>query len=44
MSDNDHDPVPYSAFNDEIADNCAVCGLAVTSNGKRHGTDEDEED
>jgi hypothetical protein len=37
---NDHAPVPESAFGDEVADNCAQCGLAVTSDGTRHGTDE----
>ena len=32
-ADADHAAVPTSA------DNCAVCGLATTSDGKRHGFD-----
>lgn len=40
--DEDHDPEPESAFGDELSDNCAICGLATTSDGKRHGTDEDQ--
>jgi len=36
-ADADHAPVAESAFGDGIADNCRVCGLAVTSDGKRHG-------
>lgn len=38
-ADIDHEPVPESAYSDEISDNCAKCGLATTSDGKHHGFD-----
>jgi hypothetical protein len=37
-ADADHTPVVI--FDGGIADNCETCGLAVTSNGERHGWDE----
>jgi hypothetical protein len=40
-ADKDHAPVGESAYGDEISDNCGVCGLAVTSDGKHHGFDND---
>lgn len=38
-ADADHPVAPDSAFSDELSDNCATCGLASTSDGKRHGFD-----
>lgn len=37
-ADADHKVVPESPTEDGVADNC-VCGLAITSDGKRHGFD-----
>lgn len=38
-ADADHTPVGRSAHNDDTPDVCAQCGLAVTSDGRRHGHD-----
>lgn len=38
-ADEDHIPDPVSEYDDDTFDNCQRCGLAVTSDGKRHGTD-----
>lgn len=39
-ADADHRPDPESDYGDHIYDGCRVCGLAVTSDGTRHGWDE----
>ena len=39
QADADHAVVPESGHSDEISDNCKVCGLATTSDGKHHGFD-----
>lgn len=38
-ADQDHTPDPVSEYGDDTFDNCRICGLCVTSDGKRHGTD-----
>lgn len=40
-AEEDHKPIPESAFGDDIPDNCTICGLAVTPDGQRHGYDKD---
>lgn len=40
-ADRDHLVRPVSVEDDGIFDNCATCGLACTSDGMRHGTDDD---
>lgn len=37
-ADKDHAPVGESAYGDDVADTCTVCGLACTGDGKHHGS------
>lgn len=38
-ADADHTPVPNIDLGDGLSDTCQRCGLATTSDGKRHGFD-----